>query len=63
MGLEVEMADRDVLFLNRHGKFAAMVDESGVLAYHQESHDILDEITKIRKNIPKIDQRGMQKNK
>lgn len=57
------MADRDVLFLNRHGKFAAMVDESGVLAYHQESHDILDEITKIRKNIPKIDQRGMQKNK
>lgn len=54
-GLEVEKADSDVLFLNWRGRFVAMVDESGVLAYHHEDYDILDEITKIRKSIPKED--------
>ena len=56
-GFEVEKADGEVLFLNLRGRFAAMVDESGVLAYHpfDEAHDILDEITKIRKSIPKED--------
>ena len=56
-GFEIEKADGEVLFLNLRGRFAAMVDESGVLAYHpfDEAHDILDEITKIRKSIPKED--------
>ena len=60
-GLEVEMADRDVLFLNWNESFMAMVDESGVLAYHHEAHDILDEITKIRKSIPEEDNKGVLK--
>lgn len=64
-GFEVEKADGEVLFLNLRGRFAAMVDESGVLAYHpfDEAHDILDEITKIRKSIPKDDNKGVLKNK
>ena len=50
-GLEVEEVDSEVLFLNFKGRFVAMVDKSGVLAYHpvDEVHDILDEITKIKK--------------
>ena len=56
-GLEVEMADKDVLFLNMKERFVAMVDESGVLAYHHEAHDILDEVTKLRKRIPRKEKR------
>lgn len=61
-GFEVEKADSEILFLNLRGRFAAMVDESGVLAYHpfDEAHDILDEITKIRKRI--LWEEGMQGN-
>jgi len=61
-GLEVEEADSEVLFLYLKGRFVAMVDESGVLAYRpfDEAHDILDEITKIRKRIPREGKMGMQ---
>ena len=62
-GFEVEKADGEVLFLNLRGRFAAMVDESGVLAYHPfgKAHDILDEITNIRKSIPREENDGVFK--
>ena len=51
----MEKAGSEVLFIKLKGKVAAMVDESGVLAYHPfgKAHDILDEITNIRKSIPR----------
>ena len=41
-----------------------MVGESGMLAYHpfEEVHDILDEVTRIRKRIPREEKEMMQGN-
>lgn len=62
-GFEVEKAGSEVLLIKLKGRVAAMVDESGVLAYHPfgKAHDILDEITNIRKSIPREENDGVFK--